>query len=148
MSINVRPLAQDDKAQWLPLWQGYLEYYRTELAGDITEASWEKIIDPNSGIHGLCAVDSGGTLVGIVHYLFHPVTWSKTQRCYLEDLFTSQAARGKGVGAALIKAVETAAKAENANQLYWLTESYNERAHALYDKVATKTHFIKYMKSL
>ncbi len=148
MSINVRPLTKDDKVGWLPLWKGYLEYYRTELADDITEASWQKIIDPTSGIEGLCAVDDDGTLVGIVHYLFHPVTWAKTKRCYLEDLYTSQSARGKGVGAALIKAVESAARAENADQVYWLTESYNERAHALYDKVATKTHFIKYMKSL
>ena len=148
MSITVRPLTKDDEAKWLPLWQGYLKYYRTELANDITQSSWGKILDPDSGIQGLCAVDEDGALVGLVHFIFHPVTWSKTKRCYLEDLFTSQAARGKGVGAALIDAVAKQAKAENADQLYWLTESYNERAQALYNKVATKTHFIKYMKTL
>ena len=52
-----------------------------------------------------------GRLVGIVHYLFHPVTWSIAPRCYLEDLFVSPDARGSGAGRALIEAVYRAADA-------------------------------------
>lgn len=148
MAISIRPLVQSDKIAWLLLWEGYLQYYRTKLASDITGATWEKIIDPASGVNGIGAIDSNGELIGFSHYLFHPVTWSKGTRCYLEDLFTAKTARGKGAGAALIEAVAKDAKLQGADQLYWLTESYNERAQALYDKVATKTHFIKYMKPL
>ena len=148
MAISIRPLAKDDKAVWLTLWDGYLQYYRTELDDGITQTTWDKIMDGASGVHGIGAIDNKGDMIGFAHYLFHPVTWSNGPRCYLEDLFTAESGRGKGAGAALIKAVAQDARDNNADQLYWLTESFNERAQALYDKVATKTHFIKYMKRL
>jgi len=148
MTISIRPLTQDDYDAWLALWQGYLKYYRTELADDITQATWARLMDEKSGIHGLCAVDAGDRPIGLVHYLFHPVTWAKAPRCYLEDLFTSTAARNTGAGRALIEAVADAARAKGSDQVYWLTEDYNKRAQHLYNKVAKKTVFIKYQKNL
>lgn len=148
MKINIRPLQSADHDQWLVLWQGYLDYYRAKLKPEITVATWGKIIDPEIPIYGLCAVDASGDLLGMVHYIFHPVTWAVGERCYLEDLFTNDKARGQGVGHALIEAVNKAAKAKNADQVYWLTEDYNTRAHRLYDHVAVRTPFIKYMQKL
>lgn len=148
MSITIRPLTETDKSVWLELWQGYLTYYRSEVAADVTELTWARLMDADFGIQGLGAVDAQGNLVGFTHYMFHPVTWSKGPRCYLEDLFTAEAARNTGAGRALIEAVEAAARAGGADQLYWLTEDYNKRAHYLYDKVAEKTEFIKYKKLL
>jgi len=148
MTITTRPFIQDDYKQWHKLWQGYLAYYKSAIAPEITAATWARLLDPSSGVEGFCAVNAEGALVGIVHYLFHPVTWATGPRCYLEDLFTDKQARGFGAGRALIEAVSEAAKAANADQVYWLTEDYNKRAHYLYDKVATKTPFIKYMKTL
>jgi len=148
MSITIRPLAADDKQVWLELWQGYLTYYRSKLDAEVTELTWSRLMDADFGIQGLGAIDESGALVGFVHYLFHPVTWAKGPRCYLEDLFTAQAARNTGAGRALIRAVEDAARAKGADQLYWLTEDHNKRAHYLYNKVAEKTEFIKYKKVL
>ncbi|HFB54801.1 MAG TPA: GNAT family N-acetyltransferase, partial [Hellea balneolensis] len=136
------------KAQWLELWAGYVTYYRATLADNVTNTTWARMLDAQGDIHGLCAVDENGTLVGIVHYLFHPVTWAAAPRCYLEDLFTAKDARGQGVARALIEAVRQAALSQGSDQVYWLTEDYNERAQFLYDKVASKTPFIKYQISL
>ena len=146
MEITIRPLIEADKSEWLVLWQGYLTYYKAEIKDEVTEITWSRLLDKNSGIHGLCAVNEAGKLLGFVHYLYHPVTWSVEPRCYLEDLFTSKDARGGGVGRALIKAVYAAADEHGADQVYWLTEDYNKTAHMLYDKVATKTPFIKYAR--
>jgi len=148
MTISVKPLAKDHKEAWHPLWMGYLAYYKSTVSDQITEATWVRLLDPSSAIKGFGAFDENDKMVGIVHYLFHPVTWSKTDRCYLEDLFASPEARGKGVGRALIEAVEKEAVNAGADQLYWLTEDFNHTAHKLYDKVADKTPFIKYAKKL
>jgi GNAT superfamily N-acetyltransferase len=148
MAITIRTLQENDKAQWKELWTGYVTYYRATIADDVTNITWARMLDPQGDIHGLCAVDEKGELLGIVHYLFHPVTWAAAPRCYLEDLFTANAARGQGVARALIEAVRQAALKQGSDQLYWLTENYNERAHFLYDKVASKTPFIKYQISL
>lgn len=146
MSISIRPLRTDDREQWLQLWRGYLTFYESDVPAEVTDLTWSRILDPEAPIHGLCAVDEDGRLLGIVHYLFHPVTWAAGPRCYLEDLFTAAEARGRGAGRALIEAVYAAADARGADQVYWLTQDTNATARRLYDQVARATPFIKYRR--
>jgi len=68
--------------------------------------------------------------------------------CYLQDLFTAEAARGKGVGRKLIEAVYQRAKAAGASRVYWMTHESNAQAMILYDKVAVKSGFLQYRKEL
>ena len=84
-----------------------------------------------------------GRLVGITHYFFHAHVWMGDV-CYLQDLFTDEAARGKGVARALIEAVADDSRKKKATRLYWLTQDDNTRARALYDKVAKHQGFIRY----
>lgn len=146
MTLTVRPLEVADHEQWQKLWRGYLEFYETSLSQDVTNLTWTRILDPEAPVHGLCADDGAGNVLGIVHYLFHPVTWAAGPRCYLEDLFTAPEARGRGVGRALIEAVYRAADVRGADQVYWLTQQFNATARRLYDQVATATPFIKYRR--
>ena len=60
----------------------------------MTAETWRRILDPAGPIHAFGAFDENGAMIGFVHYLFHPVTWSAAQRCYLEDLFVDPAVRG------------------------------------------------------
>lgn len=146
MNVTVRPLVAADQEQWLALWHGYLTFYETAVPDDVTDLTWSRILDPEAPIHGLCADTGAGKLLGIVHYLFHPVTWAAGPRCYLEDLFTAPEARGRGAGRALIEAVYAAADARGADQVYWLTQEFNTTARRLYDQVAHVTPFIKYRR--
>lgn len=146
MTPTIRPLVACDREQWLELWRGYLEFYESSVPDDVTDLTWNRILDPEAPIHGLCAVNESGRLLGIVHYLFHPVTWAVGPRCYLEDLFTAKEARERGVGRALIEAVYAAADARGADQVYWLTQEFNATARRLYDQVAKATPFIKYRR--
>lgn len=142
----VRALAAADRPQWARLWNGYLVFYEVDLPEEVSETTWRRLLDPEAPILGFCAARGDGTLLGIVHYLFHPVTWSAGPRCYLEDLFTAVEARGQGVGRALIEAVYAAADKRGADQVYWLTAETNIAARRLYDAVATRTPFIKYRR--
>ncbi len=145
--LNVRRVTDADRAEWEPLWQGYLDFYKTLLAPDVTDATWRRFLDPIEPIHALVA-EIDGHLVGLAHYLLHRSTWAPECYCYLEDLFVSQAVRGHGVGRALIGAVEAAAADAGASRLYWTTQSANSQAQLLYEKLAERTDFIQYRKSL
>lgn len=66
----------------------------------------------------------------------------------LQDLFTAEAARGQGVGRALIEAVYERAREHKAARVYWLTHETNTAAMALYDEVAERSGFVQYRKTL
>ena len=89
-----------------------------------------------------------GQLLGFAHYLFHRSTWARNRYCYLEDLYVSEDVRGRGLGRALIEEVYRKAEAAGASRVYWLTQSSNAQARALYDKVADNLGFIQYRKVL
>lgn len=146
-NLEIRFAAQADWAQWLPLWEGYNRFYGrfdgTALLPEITRTTFERFLDASEPVHALVA-EERGRLVGLAHYLFHRSTISISHTCYLQDLFTSEAARGKGVGRALIAAVHAQAKRAGAARLYWQTHESNETAMKLYDKVAERSGFVVY----
>jgi GNAT superfamily N-acetyltransferase len=139
--IEIAPLRPGDRAEWERLARGYKAFYRTELADAAYEQTWRALL-AGDRIHGLTA-RLDGKIVGIAHYLFHAQTWS-ADVCYLQDLFTAEEARGQGVATALIDAVAEDARARGAVKFYWLTKKDNERARALYDRIAAWKGFLRY----
>lgn len=145
-AITVRPLEPGDRAAWEPLWEGYNSFYERTVAPHVTDTTWARLMTPGEDPGGFGAVDAGGRLIGFTHFFFHGSTSQIGPSCYLQDLFVSDRARGTGAGRALIEAVYAAADAAGAEQVYWLTQSFNETARRLYDRVATVTPFIKYRR--
>jgi len=146
-SINVRPIAQSDYDAWKPLWDGYNAFYGRErdtaLPHDVTVTTWRRFFDPSESVFALVA-ERDGTLCGIAHYLFHRSTTRIELTCYLQDLFTAHAARGRGVGRALIHGVYSRAQAAGVKRVYWQTHTTNAAGRLLYDKVARHHGFIVY----
>ena len=147
--LSIRPVTRQDYAQWLPLWDGYNAFYgrsgATTLSPEITATTWARFFDAYEPVHGLVA-ESGGTLLGLTHYLFHRSTTAIAPLCYLQDLFTTGAARGKGVGRALIDGVYQQARLAGSPRVYWQTHQTNLTAMQLYDKVAEHSGFVVYRK--
>ena len=122
MSIRIRRLEAKDKAAWLPLFKGYIEFYKSNIPDDVIDMTWERLLSGKEGFHiGLVAVGEDDVPVGIAHVLFHRSTWSPTWYCYLEDLFVDPKVRGKDIGRALIEQVY--AEAEVAILILELTAS-------------------------
>lgn len=146
--FQVQPLTSDLRAAWQPLWEGYLRFYRAELTPTITDETFGRLCDPDSGLAGLIATDGEGQAVGLAHLVFHPTTWSSTLACYLEDLFVARDARGADLGRQLIDAVYELAAARGADRVYWHTQQFNGAARSLYDTVAQLTSFVVYEHEL
>ena len=89
-------------------------------------------------------------LAGCLAWLtfYHRTTTQIAPSCYLQDLFTAEEARGKGVGRALINAVYQRAMTAGSPRVYWQTHETNRVAMRLYDKVAEKSGFVVYRKVL
>ena len=100
--------------------------------------------DPRD-FNGMVA-ECDGRIIGLVHYLFHRHGWKVEDVCYLQDLYALPEMRGMGVGRALIEAVYAAADRQGAPQVYWLTQTFNDTARRLYDRIGVATPFIKYQR--
>ncbi|WP_411342221.1 GNAT family N-acetyltransferase [Sphingopyxis sp. J-6] len=145
----VRPAVPADYDRWLPLWDGYNEFYGrsgdTALAPEITAATWARFFDPYEPMFALVA-EQDGALLGFTHYLLHRSTTALQPSIYLQDLFTAAQARGTGVGRALIEAVYAAARGQAIRRVYWQTHETNSTAMQLYDRIAEKSGFLVYRK--
>jgi GNAT superfamily N-acetyltransferase len=150
-AIVVRPVQRSDFATWSTLWDGYNAFYgrsgATALPAEITNMTWSRFFDGYEPVHALVA-EQAGIVIGLTHYIFHRNTSAIGPTCYLQDLFTAESARGKGVGRALIEAVYERAREAGSARVYWLTHETNQTAMALYDKVAEQSGFVVYRKTI
>lgn len=147
-NVSIRSVAPTDFAQWQPLWQGYNRFYgRPAFPDEITKTTWSRFFDAHEPVYAVVA-EKEGQLVGLVHYLFHRSTTQIEPVCYLQDLFTSEATRGQGVGRALIEAVYERARTAGCPRVYWQAHESNLTAMKLYDKVAERSGFVVYRKQI
>ncbi len=143
---EIRPLTAADEADWRRLWTRYLEFYESSVGEEVYRTTFARLLgDDPQDYHGLVAVQDG-RVIGLTHYLFHRHCWRVENVVYLQDLFVDPEVRGTGAGRALIEAVYAAADAAGCPSVYWLTQDFNATARQLYDRVATKTPFIKYTR--
>jgi GNAT superfamily N-acetyltransferase len=149
--LQIRAVRPEDFQQWKPLWDGYNAFYgregTTALPDATTNMTWSRFFDAYEPVNALVA-ERDDELIGLAHYIFHRSTISIAPTCYLQDLFTSQSARGQGVGRALIEEVYAIAHGAGCSRVYWLTHETNEIAMKLYDRVAEKSGFVVYRKPL
>lgn len=140
--MDITGLIPQDRPKWAELWRTYLLFYDTTLPDEVYDHAWRRMQD-GMVLQGLAArVD--GQIVGITHFLFHESAWTTTPVCYLQDLFVQSAARGQGIGRALIEAVAAHARKRDSARLYWLTQDHNTAARLLYDRIAKHSGFIRY----
>jgi len=145
--LDVRSIATTDFDRWAPLWEGYNTFYQRTLPIEITRMTWSRFFDAYEPVHAMVA-ERDGQLLGLVHYIFHRSTITIGPVCYLQDLFTVAAERGRGIGRALIAAVYERARAAGSTRVYWHTHETNLTAKQLYDKVAQLSGSVQYRKEL
>lgn len=146
-AIEIRTVGHGDFNSWLPLWEGYQRFYNVEIHEAITRETWARFLDPAEPMHAVIATVCGRAL-GFAHSIYHRSTWTTGDYCYLQDLFVEAGARGFGIGRALIDHVYADARRCGAPRVYWSTHETNHAAMELYDRVAERTGFIIYRKTL
>ena len=143
LNLTIRALQEKDKSQWLKLWAGYLEFYKSTISSEQTELTWKRLINNEQKMFGFVAETEEG-VIGFTHCLFRPSTWTETDYCYLEDLFVDPNIRGKGIGRALMNRVIELAKEKKSKRVYWTTQEFNKTARFLYDSITPVSEFVQY----
>jgi GNAT superfamily N-acetyltransferase len=140
----IRAAVPADEATWRELWRGYCRFYQAQLPEEVTNRTWKRILDPDAQV--MCIVaEVDGEVLGFANCVVHENTWETQAVCYLEDLFVTPKARGRGIGAALLEWLRNAMRAEGWARLYWVTKAENTQARRLYDRFAHTDGFVRYV---
>lgn len=142
-TVQVRPIAENDRDAWVELYRGYRDFYHKPHDAAVFETVWGWLMDPDHSTRCLIATIDGSP-VGLGHYrsFARPIDGGKG--IYLDDLFTSPAARGSGAGSEILARLAEIARDEGASVVRWITADSNETARRIYDRVARQTPWVTY----
>ena len=144
MATLIRKLEEADRPRWQELFQGYYEFYKTEVPENGFDTVWGWIFDPHNEFWCDLAVNDDGRIVGLVHYQLWHSTLSASMTCYMADLFVDPSERGGGAGRLLIDRVKSFAQEKGLPSVDWLTADSNYPGRRLYDTYEPKTEFVFY----
>ena len=112
------------------------EKARAEVTTSVEEIS-RTLFGPDAKAHCLlCSI--GGKPVGYAVYFYNYSTWLGKNGIYLEDVYVTPAARGKGAGKALLKHIARIAVAENCGRFEWSVLDWNTPAIEFYEALGAR----------
>jgi ribosomal protein S18 acetylase RimI-like enzyme len=137
VSFAIARVGEDDLDDLLPLMRGYSDFYEVDPSDDALLAlSRALVANPDyDGVQLIARDSETNAALGFatVYWL-----WSTSRAArigVMNDLFTAQGARGRGVGEALIRACLELVRERGAALLQWQTAPDNLTAQSLYERV-------------
>jgi GNAT superfamily N-acetyltransferase len=143
LPFHIRPIETSDRDQWEALFLAYGVFYETAFAKHVVDGVWAWLMDSSHSVSCFVA-ESEGTLLGFAHLREQADTFRAGPSWFLDDLFTAPAARGQGVGRALIAALKAHGASHGGGDLRWITAADNSTAQHLYDTLASRTSWVMY----
>jgi GNAT superfamily N-acetyltransferase len=142
---RIEPVSQAQFARLLPMIAAYQRFYAVEeIDEERNRAFFSRFIAPSDdGM--LLGAWRGDELAGYACLYWSFTSLVPAETVLMNDLFVDPAARGKGIGRALIEASADVARKRGAHHVEWATAPDNETAQRLYDATcAERTTWIEY----
>jgi GNAT superfamily N-acetyltransferase len=143
--LKIEPIAAEQLERLLPLIAAYQRFYGVEqIDAERNRRFFSRFLSPSDDglLLGAWREDE---LVGYACLYWSFTSLVPAETVLLNDLFVDPAARGEGVGRALIEASAAAGRERGAQRLEWVTQTTNETAQRLYDSTdAEKSAWIEY----
>ena len=143
---SIQSVGEQDLDEVLELMRAYCDFYEVSPTDDDLLAIVRALIaDPVREGLQLLARTPAGDAVGFATLYW---SWSTTDACrigVMNDLFVTEAARGRGLADQLIEACRDECTRRGARRLTWQTAPDNLRAQAVYDRVGgTREQWVDY----
>ena len=132
-TVEIRTLGRHDA----PALAGLMVDYAAAMGGAVREPKPDSALrlfdDPSVGLVGAW---NGGALVGFALFFDLPEAISGERAGQLDDLYVSQAARGRGLAKALIAHLTEIGRERNWVHLRWLVPEDNTAALRAYEGIS------------
>ncbi|MBO3662168.1 GNAT family N-acetyltransferase [Microbacterium stercoris] len=144
MILTIRPVDERDEKRWSDLYAGYRAFYRLPDDPAAVATTWQWVRDGEHSLVGIVAVDEQDHPIAFANLRWFARPSTATIGLYLDDLFTSPAARGHGAATALLERAAAIAGERGASVVRWITADDNAAARSVYDAHATATPWVTY----
>lgn len=134
-NVTVRTAVKNDAATILFFIRELAIYEKAEHEVLATEATiTETIFSEDSHVNALiCELD--GKAIGIAIYFYNYSTWLAKPGLYLEDLYVSADARGKGAGKLLLQRLANIALEKGCGRFEWSCLDWNKPSRDFYESI-------------
>jgi len=141
----IAPVSVDDFEELLPLIAAYQRFYEVEDPDtDRNREFFRRFLEPSDEGLLLGARGDDGFL-GYACLYWHFSSTKAAETVLMNDLYVDPAARGRGVGRALIEASADVARGRGAAHLEWSTAPDNLTAQRVYDATgAERSEWVEY----
>jgi GNAT superfamily N-acetyltransferase len=143
--LKIAPIDATEFEQLLPLIAAYQRFYEVvEIDPERNRTFFRRFLAPSEdGM--LLGAREGDEIVGYACLYWHFSSLVAAESVLMNDLFVSEAARGRGVGRALIDASAAIARERGTAHLEWATAPDNVTAQRLYDSTgAERSEWVGY----
>ena len=105
----------------------------------------KSLFSPNATAFALICEEDGVSIAYAI-YFYNYSTWLGKNGIYLEDLYVSEAKRGRGAGKAMLKYLAQKALSENCGRFEWSCLDWNTPSREFYESfgAVAKTEWIGY----
>jgi GNAT superfamily N-acetyltransferase len=143
--VDIAPVSTAEFEALLPLIAAYQRFYEVEdIDEERNRAFFHRFLAPSDDGMLLGARDGDG-LLGYACLYWHFSSLAAAESVLMNDLFVTEAARGRGVGRTLIESSAVVARERGAAHLEWATAPDNLTAQRLYDSTgAERSEWIEY----
>lgn len=136
MNIQIRKAVREDCPRILELVKELAVYEKAPKEVSVTLEHFEQSGFSSRPVWWAFVADVDGRVEGFALYYIRFSTW-KGQRMYLEDLYVTEAMRGKGLGKLLFDKLINEARRRKLNGMTWQVLEWNETAINFYKKYNT-----------
>ena len=135
MSLAIRPATRADVPTVLRFIRELAAFEREPDAVAATEELLEEALFGAPPAAEAVIAEAEGAPVGFALFFHNFSTWTGRRGLYLEDLYVTPEARGRGVGEALLRHLAGVAVERGCARFEWSVLDWNEAAIAFYRKL-------------
>ncbi len=156
MSLTIRPIRPNERARFVQrvvetTWNDLPPFQRAQLTPAQLAPNVERIVEllMAQGNNVILVADTEAHHnAGQVWLGEAPDPYTGTRRGYVYDLYVEEAARGQGIGRALLQAADEASRKRGDTELGLTVSARNESALALYRSLGFETERLNLSKRL
>lgn len=135
---GVRVARPEDVPDVLRLIRALADYEREPDAVATTEADLHRWVFGDDAVANVLVAEAGGRVVAMALWFRTYSTWTGVPGIYLEDLFVEPAARGSGLGKALLTALARIAVDRGYRRVEWAVLDWNTPSIEFYEALGAR----------